>query len=77
MKLWSRLLPILAALPVVYVLSVGPVSRFFIRKGVDLPPPAVVAFYFPVRWACAHSELFAHVMVWYVDRWDVRSKGQP
>lgn len=49
-----------------YVLSVGPVARYYKNR---LPPPAVQAFYAPLFFLSDHVRLVEKVFQWYVKIW--------
>ena len=59
---------LLVALPVLYVLSVGPVALF--AKRLDLSPRPFRAFYTPLVWLHDHTPL-EKPLDWYVKLWGV------
>ena len=58
---------ILAALPVLYVLSVGPMVRLM-RQGY-MSEEFAIAFYWPLEKLCEACEPLARVIVWYQSLW--------
>ena len=54
-------------LPVVYVLSIGPVARI-VRAGGGPPPAWIEMFYAPLIWLHEYTFLRAP-MEWYVELW--------
>ncbi len=63
---WATLL---AALPVLYVLSLGPV--ILLAKKSGLPQASLRAFYAPLIWLHDHT-LLKQPLEWYVGLWGVR-----
>ena len=56
-------------LPVLYVLSIGPVAMIVEKMGIDRDP--FQAFYAPVVWLYDHTFL-EQPLEWYVSLWGVR-----
>ncbi len=56
-------------LPVLYVLSIGPVAMIVEKMGIDRGPFQV--FYVPVIWLHDHTFL-EQPLEWYVSLWGVR-----
>lgn len=55
---------LLIVLPVLYVLSIGPVARL-----VPSPPDWLEAIYFPILWPAEHFEPFREMLEWYLELW--------
>ena len=60
---------VLVLLPVLYVLSIGPVIRFYL--GGTMPPRFVVSFYYPLEWThknvrWTRGPLDAYLRLWGV-----------
>jgi hypothetical protein len=51
--------------PILYVLSIGPVARYY---GKADPPAALEAFYTPLLWLTAKSPPLEHFLHWYLER---------
>ena len=61
---------VLIGLPMLYVLSVGPVGFIVERAGAgDSVEPALVVVYTPVRWLYGNSGLFRKFMHSYLRLW--------
>jgi len=58
---------ILVALPVLYVLSIGPVGLFVVETGMEAD--GVKAFYAPVVWLARNNATFGRLLKWYIDFW--------
>jgi hypothetical protein len=56
----------LVMIVVVYVLSVGPVSRF--DESVH-PLPGYMLAYYPLAWLADHSPAFGKAFDWYIRVW--------
>jgi hypothetical protein len=61
--IWTILLPLL------YVLSIGPVGKHYEGQRPRLPPQALVAFYDPVNALARAFPPFASFMNWYFRLW--------
>lgn len=68
MKPWHSILAAVFLLPVLYVLSLGPVARYLFFSE-HAPSKAIRAFYVPTEWAWNHSPKFKNVYGWYVSLW--------
>jgi hypothetical protein len=64
----AALLAILLVLPVVYVLSIGPVVALATAAGID--PTGLKVIYAPVIWLHDHTAL-KEPLEWYVGLWGV------
>lgn len=62
-------LVMLALLPVLYVLSVGPVAMMFPQE----PPDWAKVVYAPLIWLAETSDVAAKVLEWYVRLWGAGS----
>jgi hypothetical protein len=58
---------VVVGLLVLYPLSYGPASWLAVHGYIANDKAAV--FYRPMHWACERSEIFGHVLLWYVDFW--------
>ncbi len=58
---------LLLFLPVLYVLSVGPVAAVY----PDEAPPWAEVFYAPIFWLCDNSDFAAHALELYLELWGV------
>jgi len=61
---------VLPLLPILYVLSIGPVV--WLNYHNHLSPEFVSAFawfHYPITWLTNHCEPFGHFMLWYVELW--------
>jgi hypothetical protein len=65
---------ILFAILVIYPLSVGPVLMLNGRYNHG-DEPSWSAIYFPLFWACDHSEALTSALQWYVEKWMPLVKG--
>jgi hypothetical protein len=66
----------LIVLPVLYVLSIGPMTKLTLTLGVSNTQPALEhcleVFYAPVIWCATHSSYFNRFLRWYWrDVWHV------
>ncbi len=59
------ILMLVVLLPVLYVLSIGPLVRWYPN---ELPRWALV-FYAPLIWLDENSEAFREFVTWYADLW--------
>jgi hypothetical protein len=57
---------LLLALPLLYVLSFGPVAAFYEHRDA---PAAVEAFYTPLIWLADAWQPAEDLLNWYVDLW--------
>jgi hypothetical protein len=63
---------VIVALPILYVLSVGPVAKGIeLATGNKSPPQWARDFYAPLRWLHDNTPL-ATPLEWYVSLWGVR-----
>jgi len=58
---------LLCALLIAYPLSIGPVDSFYYKR--ERFPSWVGTLYFPLNWACAHSETLKGLYEWYIELW--------
>ena len=58
---------ILAAMVVVYVVSIGP-AEVPLENGY-LPPNVYLTFYYPIFKACEWSPAIEHAVDWYIMMW--------
>lgn len=75
-RLESKLIPLISgfvlALPVLYVLSVGPVAKAIeLATGDPSPPQWARQFYAPLRWLHDNTPM-ARPLEWYVALWGVK-----
>ena len=61
----------LALLPVLYVMSIGPTGRFVIKPGYDAAP-AWHRAYAPILWATDRSALLNSGLLGYLRLWGAR-----
>jgi hypothetical protein len=54
------------ALPVLYVLSIGPAAAIYQNRAA---PEAVEGFYAPLQWVADSSEAARQALMWYVELW--------
>ncbi len=59
------ILVLVLLLPVLYVLSIGPVVRWY----PDELPPWALVLYAPLVWLDENSEAFRYFANWYADLW--------
>jgi hypothetical protein len=70
----------LLALPVLYVLSIGPVAK--LNDAVNFPRNypalgrALETIYTPLTWCATHSPAFARFIIWYAGVWHVKDYGR-
>jgi hypothetical protein len=67
------LVAVVLTLPILYVLSAGPLVWLFTRHYIDsdsLLGRCLVGLYWPVMWLGRHSDWFKHVWDWYLDFWE-------
>ena len=70
-KATSLIGAVLLALPIIYVLSVGPAAK--LAQYHVISPSAVVSFYAPLEWLARQSQPLGNLMRWYVlDVWRVK-----
>ena len=67
--LWPLLLLVL------YLLSIGPVAKYYHDRKVNTPPRAVFAFYSPITWAYTSVPGFNSWLEWYLKVWGVHVHG--
>ncbi len=60
------ILAFLVLLPVLYVLSIGPVALLYRTTSA---PPFVVAIYIPLLYVAETWDAFGDVLQWYIDLW--------
>jgi hypothetical protein len=70
----SRALPVLVitaflALPVLYLLSTGPILGLYHRGLLGDAGWYVSNFYAPLEWLCGRSDMFTLMMVSYIHPW--------
>ena len=66
----ARIGSVLAMLPVLYVLSIGPVADWSIREGNNGERfESLISFYWPLLALAEHVPWFARVLEWYVEFW--------
>jgi hypothetical protein len=64
------LVAVLVLLPLLYVLSIGPVAYLSERGLIEYRAGSpIVLFYVPLFWATRQSELFHDVLTWYIELW--------
>src|SRR5262245_30654343 len=63
-------------LPLLYVLSIGPVTYLDGRWGV-LQNPTVAGFYYPMYLATSRNRQFRNLMGWYARQWEYKPTPAP
>jgi hypothetical protein len=71
---WLAIVIVLALLPALYVLSVGPANYLF-ETGV-ISEKTLLSVYAPIHWLAQYSEVFESIISWYCWIWTAtRSPG--
>ena len=65
-----------AGLVIVYVLSVGPLARYY-QSGHILPPRPVGLFYTPLEWMASRCGPVRRFFDWYVHLWCANIHAAP